>query len=266
VPVSISPLFKAHQYLSLPIINLFRFIFFFLSEMGNSIGTKYRRRAKVMKIDGETFKIKTPVRAGDVLNNYPGHCLLESESVKHYSSRAKPLEPNQNLLPNRLYFLVDIPHPNIINKASPFVVEKTPRRVWSGPINMTAKDRLESMMLARRSASDISLTVSGSVTVADHTGEEGTMRVKMRLPRSEVERLMRESRDEAEAGARIMDLYAAVGNRPDNSGGRRGDASSSVPLSDVAAVSGHVMKPRQQKRVSFMPINEAEMNIAVASY
>ncbi|CAN1317633.1 Uncharacterized protein At1g66480 [Linum perenne] len=193
--------------------------------MGNSIGTKYRRRAKVMKIDGETFKIKTPVRAGDVLNNYPGHCLLESESVKHYSSRAKPLEPNQNLLPNRLYFLVDIPH-------------KTPRRVWSGPINMTAKDRLESMMLARRSASDISLTVSGS-------GEEGTMRVKMRLPRSEVERLMRESRDEAEAGARIMDLYAAVGNRPDNSGGRRGDASSSVPLSDVAAVSGHVMKPRQ---------------------
>ncbi|CAN0906143.1 Uncharacterized protein At1g66480 [Linum grandiflorum] len=244
--------------------------------MGNSIiGAKYRR-AKVMKIDGETFKLKTPVRAGDVLNNYPGHCLLESESVKHYGSRAKPLQPDQNLLPKRLYFLVELPNKNAAATAAAPFVGRTPKRVWSGPINMSAKDRLESMMLARRSASDLSLimkppanaSVSGSVTVAD-SGEEGssTMRVKMRLPRAEVERLMRESRDEAEAGARIMDLYTKAG-KTNNRGGSEGEASSSNPLSHgaAAAATGKEMKSRE-KRVSFKPINyEAEMQIAVASY
>ena len=58
--------------------------------MGNSLGGK--KTTKVMKIDGETFKLKTPVTAEEVLKDFPGHVLLESESVKHYGARAKPLE------------------------------------------------------------------------------------------------------------------------------------------------------------------------------
>ncbi|CAL1405490.1 unnamed protein product [Linum trigynum] len=227
--------------------------------MGNSIGSK-NRRAKVMKLDGETFKLKTPVRAADVLKDHPpGHCLLESESVKHFGSRAKPLEPDQNLLPKRLYFLVDLPKTGPVPRANP-------RRVWSGPMNLTAKDRLENLKLARRSASDLSLmkpaAVAGSVTVAEGggAGEEGTVRVKLRLPRSEVERLMRESKDEAEAAARIMDLCAAGGG--DRSSYNRA-AGGGEGSSGGAGVSGSVMK----KRVSFLPISEAETNqIAVASY
>jgi len=58
--------------------------------MGNSLGGK--KTTKVMKIDGETFKLKTPVTAEEVLKDFPGHVLLDSESVKHYGARAKPLE------------------------------------------------------------------------------------------------------------------------------------------------------------------------------
>lgn len=58
--------------------------------MGNSLGGK--KTAKIMKIDGESFKLKTPVTAEEVLQDFPGYVLLDSESVKHYGARAKPLE------------------------------------------------------------------------------------------------------------------------------------------------------------------------------
>ena len=45
------------------------------SKMGNSLGAK--KSAKVMKINGETLKLKTPVKAGAVVKDYPGHALLE---------------------------------------------------------------------------------------------------------------------------------------------------------------------------------------------
>ncbi|PPE00684.1 hypothetical protein GOBAR_DD02302 [Gossypium barbadense] len=107
--------------------------------MGNSLGGK--KMTKVMKINGETMKLKTPVRAEQVVKDYPGHVLLESEAVKHFGIRAKPLQSHQNLEPKRLYFLVELPE-------AP--KERVPRRVRSG-INMSAKDRLESLMLSRRS-------------------------------------------------------------------------------------------------------------------
>ncbi|CAL1390811.1 unnamed protein product [Linum trigynum] len=234
--------------------------------MGNSLGSKHRR-AKVMKLDGETFKLKTPVRAGDVLKDHPpGHCLLESESVKHFGSRAKPLEPDQNLLPKRLYFLVELPK---TGPATSVGRAANPRRVWSGPMNLTARDRLENLKLARRSASDLSAlmtpaAVAGSVTVADGgAGEEaGTVRVKVRLPRAEVERLMRESKDGDEAAARIMDLCAGGGRSGEVGGGRGEGSSSGGGGGSSARRRDGVMK----KRVSFLPINEAEMQIAVASY
>lgn len=78
-----------------------------LGAMGNAFGGK--KRVKVMKVTGETMKLNTPVQAGDVVKDYPGFVVLDSEAVKHYGVRAKPLEPHQNLSRKRLYFLVDLP-------------------------------------------------------------------------------------------------------------------------------------------------------------
>ncbi|XVE85392.1 hypothetical protein DITRI_Ditri17bG0087400 [Diplodiscus trichospermus] len=169
--------------------------------MGNSLGGK--KTTKVMKINGETFKLKIPVKAEEVVKDYPGHVLLESEAVKHFGIRAKPLQPHQKLEPKRLYFLVELPE-------AP--KERVTRRVRSG-INMTAKDRLESLMLSRRSVSDLTLMKPKSVMIPEETEEgsdqSGAMRVKMRLPKAEVERLMKESRNEAEAAEKIMQLCMA---------------------------------------------------------
>ncbi|XVE92055.1 hypothetical protein REPUB_Repub01dG0064300 [Reevesia pubescens] len=166
--------------------------------MGNSLGGK--KTTKVMKINGETFKLKTPVKAEEVVKDYPGHVLLESEAVKHFGIRAKPLQPNQKLEPKRLYFLVELPE-------AP--KERVPRRVRSG-INMSAKDRLESLMLSRRSVSDLTLMKPKSVipeeSEEEGSEESGAMRVKMRLPKAEVEKLMKESKNEAEAAEKIMQL------------------------------------------------------------
>jgi hypothetical protein len=160
--------------------------------MGNSLGAK--KTAKVMKINGETLKLKIPVEAGEVVKDYPGHVLLDSEAVKHYGVRAKALEQHQQLEPRRLYFLVELPQDP---KAH------VPRRARSG-INMSAKDRLESLMLARRSVSDLSSMKPTSMSL-----EESATRVRMRLPRAEVEKLLKESKDEAEAAEKIMDLCRA---------------------------------------------------------
>ncbi|CAN0916176.1 Uncharacterized protein At1g66480 [Linum grandiflorum] len=181
------------------------------------MGNVKSKRAQLMTIDGQTTILKLPILARDVLN--PGHVLLEAESVKRYGSRAKPLEPNQNLLPKRLYFLVP--------QTAPYSMEAA--------VPMNAKDRLEKLMLARRSPS-----TSDNVAVEEVSDGEGRrMRVKMRLPRKEVERLMRESGDQRDAAASILDLYVNGGNM--NTGG---------------CGSGGVMKsPAHKKRVSFSALN-----------
>ncbi|PON78734.1 plastid movement impaired protein [Parasponia andersonii] len=168
--------------------------------MGNSLGAK--KTAKVMRVSGEEFKVKAGVEAGQVVKDYPGHVLLESEAVKHYGIRAKPLEPNQELKAKRVYFLVELPKVTIRDSHNNV---KVPRRVRSG-INMSAKDRLENLMLARRSVSDLSLMKPMSI-LPEESPDNGTpMRVRMRLPKSEVEKLMKESRDEAEAAEKIVGL------------------------------------------------------------
>ena len=43
-----------------------------------------------MKIDSQTFKLKTPVRVWETVKDYPGHVLIESETFKHFGIRAKP--------------------------------------------------------------------------------------------------------------------------------------------------------------------------------
>ncbi|RYR14311.1 hypothetical protein Ahy_B04g070865 isoform B [Arachis hypogaea] len=179
--------------------------------MGNAFGMK--KTTKVMKIDGETFKLKTPVKAGEVLKNHPGLVLLESENVKHYGTRAKPLEPNKDLVPGRLYFLVELPTKNSTTQ---------PRRVRSA-INMSAKDRLESLMLTRRSASDLSILKQKDKNIGNDSG----VRVKMRVPRAEVEKLIQGCKDEAEAAEKIMSLYKNGGRESYGGGSSSGSNNSS---------------------------------------
>ena len=121
-----------------------------------------------------------------MLKDHPGLVLLESEAVKHYGVRARPLEANRELAPKRLYFLVELPREAVV----------APRRVRSG-INMSAKDRL---LLARRSASDLTIMKGQGMEGV----ENGGVRLRMRVAKAEVERAMRGCETEAEAAEKIM--------------------------------------------------------------
>ncbi|KAL5830416.1 hypothetical protein ACOSQ3_019884 [Xanthoceras sorbifolium] len=243
--------------------------------MGNSLGGK--KTTKVMKISGETFKLRTPVRAEEVVKDHPGHVLLESEAVKHYGTRAKPLQPQQKLEPKRLYFLVELPS-NSVPK------ERLTRRVRSG-INMSAKDRLESLMLSRRSASDLSILrpTSSLPEEEEEENKNGAMkrRVRMMLPKAEVDKLMKESKNEAEIAGKIVGLCMAnksnivVRREQEEVGG--GDDHQKVFLQQQQQQQMHwkgsngrirqgTLKARDQRRVSFQTISEGGGNqIAVAS-
>lgn len=170
--------------------------------MGNSLGG--RRRAKVMKLDGEIIKFKLPVTVQDVIKDHPDHVLMDSEAVRHLGVKARPLEEYRELKAKRLYFLVQLP--------KVVVDEKFPRRVRSGGINMGAKERLESLMLSRRAASDLTL-LKAPAGAGVQTDGEGGMRLRMRLPKSEVARVVEESKDAGEAAEKIMELYAGGGKR-----------------------------------------------------
>lgn len=164
--------------------------------MGNIIGG--RKKAKVMKINGETFNLKTPVRALDVVKDYPGHVLLESSTVKRSGIRAKPLEAEQELKPGKIYFLIELPK---------FPEEKLTRRVRSC-VHMSAKDRLDSLMLSRRSASDFSIMRQTSYHASDSSGPSlGPVQVKMKLSKSKMDKLVEESKDKSEVAQKIIDLY-----------------------------------------------------------
>ncbi|KAL2344761.1 hypothetical protein Fmac_006046 [Flemingia macrophylla] len=223
--------------------------------MGNSFGAK--KTTKVMKIDGETFKLKTPVKAGEVLKDHPGLVLLDSEAVKHYGVRAKPLEAHKELQPKRLYFLVELPK------------ETKPRRVRSG-INMSAKDRLENLVLSRRSASDLSIMKQSNMGGGEqgksgsNENNNGGVKLKLRLPKAEVEKLIHDSKDEAEAAQRIMKLYMANGSRESESETEE-NGEKIVVLDQQMHCKGARVKESTKKRVSFMPISEGGMQVSVAS-
>ncbi|XP_008775226.2 uncharacterized protein At1g66480-like [Phoenix dactylifera] len=165
--------------------------------MGNVIGGKKRRTAKVVKLDGTTIRLKLPTQAGDVLRDHPEHTLLEAEEVKRLGVRAQPLDPDQAIKPRKLYVLVELPR---------LQERRLPRRAWSGAIHMSAKDRLESLMLSRRSASDLTLAKPSVETVG-----EGGVRIRMRLPKAQVAKLVEESSDSSEAAEKIVALCAANG-------------------------------------------------------
>ncbi|KAK4376362.1 hypothetical protein RND71_002658 [Anisodus tanguticus] len=231
--------------------------------MGNILGRK--KTAKVMKIDGQTMKFRTPVYANEVLKNYPSLVLLESEQVKHFGIRAKPLEPQQELKPKRLYFLVELPK---------FPEEKNPRRVRSG-IQMSAKDRLETLMLARRSVSDLSIMKTEEYSSYHNNNSasgplNGGVRLKLRLPKAEVEKLMMQSKDGSDVGEKIMRL--CMNNN--NGGGGEMFQSKSGPLMGQEKSQwknnngGGIIKKgirSREKHVGFLPITEGEIQLAVAA-
>jgi len=171
------------------------------------------KKAKVMKIDGETFKLKTPAKANDVVKHYPGHALLDSQAVKHFGLRAKPLEPHQQLKAKKIYFLVELPKVQS---------QPLPRRVRSSGLHpsrgMSATERLDFLMLSKRSVSDLP-SVKRSNLGDDGPGlaRDGSTRVKMRIPKAQLDRLMEESRDGAEVAEKIVSLY--MGNNASGKGG-----------------------------------------------
>ncbi|XP_047065088.1 uncharacterized protein At1g66480-like [Lolium rigidum] len=164
--------------------------------MGNTIGGR-RKGAKVMQLDGTAFRVKPPAYAGAVLHDHPGFQLLESEQVKLLGVRARPLEHDALLRPGRLYFLVALPKP-----VAP------PRRAWSGALHVGARERLESLMLTRRSTSDLTFP-TGTAPASPAASDGGPVQLRMRLPKAQLAKLVGESRDSAEAAAKIMQLCAA---------------------------------------------------------
>ncbi|VFQ66534.1 unnamed protein product [Cuscuta campestris] len=190
-----------------------------------------------MKIDGQTMQFNTPVNAGEVVKEYSGLILLDSESVKEQGIRAKPLRPDQQLQPERLYFLVE-PPPQLP------AAERFPRRVRSG-IQMSAKDRLESLMLARtRSASD--MTSAKSSAAARQQTEDGGVRLKLRIPKAELEKLVTQGDRDSEAVEKIMRFCV-------EQNGRVVGSDDSGLLRNPASHSGLLMKgPKSgEKRVGF---------------
>ncbi|KAI3410259.1 uncharacterized protein J3R85_018863, partial [Psidium guajava] len=169
--------------------------------MGNAIGGA--TTAKIMKVTGETMKLGTPVRAGDVIKDYPGHMLLESESVKRLGIKSRPLQPHQELEHERLYFLVELP-----KEAANDYKACGRSQLGNKP---SASDRLNALMLARRPVSDLS-TVSRATILSEDGNGHGGMRLKMKLPKAEVVKLIKESKDEAEVAYKIMELYVALVN------------------------------------------------------
>ncbi|CAN6844515.1 unnamed protein product [Brassica oleracea] len=154
--------------------------------MGNILGRK--KTVKIMKINGKSFKLKTPVKAGTVVKDFPGHVLFESESVKRFGIRAKPLDPTQYLQSKRIYFMVELPSTGSDrNPRGRRWKERTPRRVRLG-IKMGAKERLENLKLSRRSSSDLSV-----IKEVSEEEKEVVTSVKLKLPKWKVEKLWKES-------------------------------------------------------------------------
>ncbi|CAL0301442.1 unnamed protein product [Lupinus luteus] len=213
--------------------------------MGNTIGGS--KKAKVMKIDGETFKLKTPTTTNDVVKGYPGYVLLDSQAVKNFGLRAKPLELSHELKPKKLYFLVELPKIQPEQEKAPL-----PRRAQSSGIRgMNAKDRLDFLMLSKRSISDLNVRKPSSID-EPNPNHGGPMRVKMRLPKAQLDRLVEECHSGAEVAEKIISLY--IGNNANNDGG------GAMVEAEAARADIQNHKPRR-KRVSFRPVEQGENHL-----
>ncbi|KAL6600779.1 hypothetical protein ACP70R_045064 [Stipagrostis hirtigluma subsp. patula] len=191
--------------------------------MGNALAGR-RRAAKVMTVDGATFRYKAPATAGAALRGHPGHQLLEADEVRRLGVRARPLDRDAPLKPGKLYFLVQIPRGVAgagLGGGGGDEDPRAPRKTWSGALHVGARERLESLMLSRRTVSDVAAIMPSSAAAravagggsprpsSVEVGADGAVRLRMRLPKAEVARLMKESKDATEAAERIMQLCVA---------------------------------------------------------
>lgn len=139
------------------------------------------------------------------------------------------MQGKQRLEAKRLYFVVEP------------VKECPPRRVRSG-IHMSAKERLENLMLARRSSSDLSILKPPGRWMANEEGEEGgAVRVKLRIPKAELERLVKEGASEAEATQKIAALFMTKQNQGEEARQntlQRGDGGDEPAAATAAATRG----------------------------
>ncbi|KAL5206191.1 hypothetical protein ABZP36_034400 [Zizania latifolia] len=229
--------------------------------MGNALAGK-RRVAKVMTVDGDTFRYKTPAAAGAALRGHPGHQLLESEDVRRLGARARPLDRDAPLKPGKLYFLVQLPRGAGVGAGFGDDDDddpRGPRKVRSGALHVGARERLESLMLSRRTVSDMASVTPSSAAAratAGNVGEpsprpssaeaggDGAVLLRMRLPKSEVARLVKDSKDSAEVAEKIMKLCVAR------------DQSGAAPASagPVSALSGRNTAMKKEKRTRFMTV------------
>ncbi|XP_038887072.1 uncharacterized protein At1g66480-like [Benincasa hispida] len=195
--------------------------------MGNSMGIRgsirrRKRTTKVMKINGEAFKITLPTTAYEVTIHHPNHLLYESQSLEQFGLRAKPLDPHHQLKPKTLYFLLQLP--TLLGDHCPL------RRVCSD-LHLSASDRLECLLLSRRSVSDLQTVRFDPQRLSTDGGAAKPVQVKFRLPRVEFERLMKECKNKVEATERIVDFCGRSrdngdGGQDDELFGKMGDACS----------------------------------------
>ncbi|KAL7101642.1 hypothetical protein ACP275_08G066600 [Erythranthe tilingii] len=168
--------------------------------MGNGGIGGSKKKAKIMKVNGETFKLKLPATATDVLKDYPaGYVLLESKTVKKYGVRAPELEPGEEIRPGKTYFLLEMPK----------YPEPRTRRSRSVVYRSGAEERLDGLMLRRQKSSALEM-VSGSglglgLGLGSGTGSD-SVRVRLRIPKAQMVKMMKESKDEGEVTERIIDL------------------------------------------------------------
>ncbi|KAL8161142.1 hypothetical protein V2J09_012631 [Rumex salicifolius] len=149
--------------------------------MGNaaitSAGAGGGRKAKIMKINGEFFKFGTPAKVRDIIGKYPGHILLDSDEFRRFNLRARPLDPEFDLQPKKIYLLVELPR-----FPSEEDADNTPRRSNYGETSRAP----ENFRVSQPSASPV--------------------RVKVKLPKAQVERILEQTSDDAEAAGKIIDL------------------------------------------------------------
>lgn len=70
--------------------------------MGNCLVLQ-QNMVRIMKTDGKILEYKTPIKVEQILADFSGHAISDSQQV------LKHLQPNTKLLSSQLYYLVPLP-------------------------------------------------------------------------------------------------------------------------------------------------------------
>lgn len=182
--------------------------------MGNAIitaaGAGGARKAKIMKINGEFFELGTPAKVADIIENYPGHVLLDSNEFLRFNLRARPLDPEFELQPKKIYLLVELPRFPTAEEADYTLQRTNSAEILDDTIHPPENFGKSQVLVTDFSATARSEAGEGPAAAAAVT----PVRVKLKLPKAQVERILEQSSDDAEAAEKIIDLCM------DDGGGR----------------------------------------------